>query len=327
MGSSQGKESGIQDYQLWTLIGYIVQTYEDALAKRRSYDDAQNVIIFHLKELSRYALNPKKSPNPDNIYFNGQPQLTIHEKYRHSDGQHAWSLTIQLNPNLRLFKVIHGTPTTRDSSVPASRQEARQDGSVTETLQGANQPIYSKSPPTHSMNTQQTVYPPPGSYSRTSARPARPSQPNPSNQPSQPRTNNTLPVASTPRDSFAVRSPVDSRGPPVARSHPSSHIQTKNRTALPNHPALPVDYTGDFDGTQQLGSAYENLASGNRGGPGMDGMARMAGMANMGGNHRMPIIENDQIAQNFGDINRSNHLTDTSHIPANDEEFNLNRFS
>lgn len=302
MGSSQGKEAGIQDYQLWTLVGYIVQTYEDALANRRSYDDAQNVILFHLKELSRYALNPKKSPNPDNVYFNGQPQLVIHEKYRHSDGQHAWSLTIQLNPTLRMFKLIHGTPTVRESG-------ARRDVSMTETLQ-PSAPGYTKNSmvppsPANSGNnghtgtnrtTQQTVYPPPGShpsYSRNSLPPTRPSHPAPT---SQPRSTNNLPtMASTPRGS----------NPGLQRNQSNNPVQTRNRTTLPNHPTLPMEYPGDFNNTN-----YSNLAQ-----------------MNPPGSQRMPVIENDQIAQNLGDMNRSNPILEASHIPAQDEEFNLNRFS
>ena len=117
MGSTSSKDkgsSGIKDYQLFSLIGYITQIFEDVLSGHRSYDQGKNVIIFHLKELSRYSLNKQKSPNPDNIYFNGQPQLLINEKYRHVDGEHAWSLTLQFNQNLRMIKLLHGTPVSRN---------------------------------------------------------------------------------------------------------------------------------------------------------------------------------------------------------------------
>jgi len=117
MGSTSSKDkgsSGIKDYQLFSLIGYITQTFEDVLSGHRSYDEGKNVIIFHLKELSRYSLNKLKSPNPDNVYFNGQPQLLINEKYRHVDGEHAWSLTLHFNQNLRMIKLLHGTPVSRN---------------------------------------------------------------------------------------------------------------------------------------------------------------------------------------------------------------------
>lgn len=293
MGSSQSKESGIQDYQLWTLTGYIVQTYEDALAKRRSYEDAQNVIMFHLKELSRYALNPKKSPNPDNVYFNGQPQVTIHEKYRHSDGEHAWSLTIQLNPSLRMFKLIHGTPTVRDSA----RSET----------------IHAPNPDPRIYNTQQTVYPP--TFSRNPPRPTRPNQTNPPTQPNQSTQPNQLrtsvPTMSTPQPSV-VRS-----NQPINRT-PTNSLQPQSRTTLPAYPALPTDYSGqqptNFNGSHHVP-------------PVSSGSAVSSNYSNLGGLQRIPVIENDQIAQNLGDFNRSNQLTDNTHIPAIEEEFNLNRFT
>jgi hypothetical protein len=302
MGSSQGKESGIQDYQLWTLTGYIVQTYEDALAKRRSYEDAQNVIVFHLKELSRYALNPKKSPNPDNIYFNRsltgqqpgslggqQPdstQLIIHEKYRHTDGIHAWSLTIQLTPTLRMFKLIHGTPTIREST-------------QTETLQSGRP----------AQTTQHTLYPP------SQSRHHNPSSTNRSVKPTQ----STVPMTGSVNGSTTGHmnpSRVSNPGTqgfsqiPSIPSHPqpmtNSLARPKGRTALPAHPTLPNDYSQMING---------NLRS-----------------APIDYTQRMPMIENDQIASNMGEMsrpnlmNQSNQLTDLSHLPAEGEEFSLNRY-
>lgn len=118
MGQKLDKETnGVNDWELHILVSSIVLIFNEVVNKRRSVSDATNAIISRLRDYSRYSLVPKRSPNPDNLYFpGGKLQLVISEKYYDRDGYHAWALTLEISSSTRSCKVLYGVPISRSQS-------------------------------------------------------------------------------------------------------------------------------------------------------------------------------------------------------------------
>lgn len=102
--------TGIQPHELYTFVGYITEIFDDVVAKRISVSDGRALIQHYLHRLSRYTLDPTKPKKVPKIFDSDEPLVEIYEKYRDIDGISGWSIVIQLKPNEKTFKALHGLP-------------------------------------------------------------------------------------------------------------------------------------------------------------------------------------------------------------------------
>jgi hypothetical protein len=132
MGSQISREkSGIREYQVYTLIGHIIQVYNDTLLKFRQPQDAAASIFNRIKTYRRFAIDHKLSPNPSNQYFPTHKMVVIvRESYRDLDSQQIWNLSLNLNPDK---KVIHLLITTDLTDNP-THDNRRSQSEMSETI-------------------------------------------------------------------------------------------------------------------------------------------------------------------------------------------------
>lgn len=142
MGGKYSKSStsatGIQPHELYTLLGYLTEIYDDVVSTRVSVVDGRNLIQHQLKRLSRYALDPSRVGENNKIFPNDDLLIEIYEKYRDSDGVHAWSLVLQFKTTSKTFKALYGIPGS--ASVTSSLTSTAGNPSIRSRHQNATPP-------------------------------------------------------------------------------------------------------------------------------------------------------------------------------------------
>ncbi len=115
MGASESR--GLPSYEIYTLIGYLSSLYDSVSNNTTPANDAQSLILTHLHRLNRYSLD--SSPGSNNrIFPDGSVFLEISERYRDSNGTHAWSLVLQFRPQAKIIKIMYGIPGQSQTHLP-----------------------------------------------------------------------------------------------------------------------------------------------------------------------------------------------------------------
>lgn len=114
MGSTLSLDSGIQQYEVYLLLGDLSSIFDEVIGGKISIENGKQLVLNRLFRLNRVSLNEKPknfiSTPHYKIFPEDKPLLEITEKYRDADGQHAWSIALQYRPGAKIVKILHGLP-------------------------------------------------------------------------------------------------------------------------------------------------------------------------------------------------------------------------
>jgi hypothetical protein len=120
MGSSISLDTGIQQYELYLLLGDVSSIFDEVVEGKVSIENGKHLVLNRLYRLNRVSLNekPKDFVSSDHykIFPNGKHLIEITEKYRDADGKHAWSVAIQYQTSSKIVKILHGIPGSKKES-------------------------------------------------------------------------------------------------------------------------------------------------------------------------------------------------------------------
>lgn len=134
MGSSISLDNGIQQYELYLLLGDLSSIFDEVVEGKVSIENGKHLVMNRLYRLNRVSLNekPKDFVSSDHykIFPNGKHLIEITEKYRDADGKHAWSVAIQYRTSSKIVKILHGVPGSKKESEPKNVERKRMTRSV-----------------------------------------------------------------------------------------------------------------------------------------------------------------------------------------------------
>ena len=256
--SSSREQAGIQVHEMYILVGYLSETYDDVASSRISVSDGRHLIQNHLKRLSRYALDPNRVGQNNKIFPNDEFFVEIYEKYRDPDGVHAWSLVLQFKTTSKTFKALYGIPgsasvTSSLTSVAGNPSIRQQNPAPPRNNGGTSSQGNNATPPRQQQPSQQP----------------RQQQQQPRQQQQQPRQQQQQP-RQQPRQQqqYQQRGQTPTWGP-QQQGQPYSNIQSPNNLPMDNvGPNMSIiDEMERYSGQQNQGGmrneAYGSYPGGN----------------------------------------------------------------
>ncbi len=112
-----GSKDGLTSNDIISFFTLVTSLHDEVLIRKVSSDNAKKIINHQLSVFDKYRLHQNRQT--DASIFDEPNIIKISGKYKNNDGKTAWVISLDCRPNSRSYKLLHGTPVSRDDSVRA----------------------------------------------------------------------------------------------------------------------------------------------------------------------------------------------------------------